>query len=819
MRRWWRWLGRVVAGAVVLGMALVAACAWRLASGPIEVAVLTPRLERALSRPDGSLLTRIATSQIAWDAREREIDLVVRELSVDAAGEELLHLPVASLRFSAWDLLAGRLVLRAVDLPGPRLTVRRDPAGTLRLGFEGDTTAELPLARFLPALIAPRPGDPLAELRRLEVSGGSVTMTTEAGPAWRLSGVDWVLTRTPAALQISGACQYESGATAMPIQVDGVIDAAADPATFAANVTTGALAPRDVLVFWPAGVASRVYDWLNTRVESGGARDLRLELRGRIAGDGGIDVDGVDGRFEFAGMTVRPLDGVPPVTGVTGRATFDRNRWRFQVARGQTAGLDIVDATLNIASGDPAAVTMRVAVRGAIERVLPLLRQYARSEAFVAAPVTGRLDASLTIDLAPGRAFDPQRDVSARGRLQDVACPDVVGHRSLREGAFTFEVARRVLVARGRATLDGVPGDLAITTPIGRYAPEIEVNARLDAAARARLGLDVRPWVDGTTAVKSKVTLDERSGVAAVSADLGDAVLSIPALGMQKPAGAAGIAEARLRMDGGVIRAIDDAVLRYGATQLRGRAGFDRAGTLASLDLGGTLGPVPGRKSPSGVTLRVAPGPTRRTITASTDDVDLLFRALDMTADAEGGRLRFDGTLAPGPGLALEGQAEARDFALASAPVLARLLAMASVPGVTTLFTGRGLPVTRLAARIDYRPPTTTLTDGVLESPSLGMRLAGTVDTGGAVAFQGSLVPSYYGLNTLAGRVPVLGRVITGSKREGLQVFAFDVRGTVAAPRITVDPVSSLVPGAVRDLFKLLPRPRVPVPSRSNARP
>jgi hypothetical protein len=143
--------------------------------------------------------------------------------------------------------------------------------------------------------------------------------------------------------------------------------------------------------------------------------------------------------------------------------------------------------------------------------------------------------------------------------------------------------------------------------------------------------------------------------------------------------------------------------------------------------------------------------------------------------------------------------------------VLARLLAMTSVPGMTHLFTGRGLAVTRLAARIDYRAPTITITDGVFESPSLGLRLAGTVDTaGGAIACRGSVVPSYYGLNTLAGRVPVLGHVLTGAKKEGLQVFEFDVRGTTASPKIKVDAVSSLAPGAVRDLLKLLPRPALP---------
>jgi hypothetical protein len=189
-----------------------------------------------------------------------------------------------------------------------------------------------------------------------------------------------------------------------------------------------------------------------------------------------------------------------------------------------------------------------------------------------------------------------------------------------------------------------------------------------------------------------------------------------------------------------------------------------------------------------------------------------LFRALGLTADAEGGTLRFTGTLASDPRGGLEGQAEATSFRLESAPVLARLLSAASLPGVTDLFAGRGLPVTRIAAGIAYAAPRITVTDGTLESPSLGIRLAGTIDTGGGtIACNGALVPSYYGVNRMAGRVPVLGRIVTGVRGEGLQVFDFEIRGTTDAPRITVDPLASLAPGAMRDLLKLLPRPRLPV--------
>jgi hypothetical protein len=626
---------------------------------------------------------------------------------------------------------------------------------------------------------------------------------------WSMTAADLVFARAPGAVTIAGSCRLNVGATTVPVRIDGAVDAGATPPAFTSRLQAATLGPRDLLPLWPAATAPEMRDWITTHVRAGTSRDIEITTGGRVMDDGGIAVDTVHGRFAFEGLVLQPLDRVPVVTGVGGRATFDRRHWRFEIARGQTEGLDVASGKVELGSGEQAPMVIRANLRGPIDRALLVLRAYAGESAVPAMSATGRVDASITLDIPGNRPFDWRRDAGARGRLQDVASPDVMGKRSLTRGDFAFELARQIFTARGRATLGGVPADLTLRAPIGA-SPEVQASARLDGAGRAALGLDVGSWVQGITPVEAKVTMPKAgTTVIAASADLREAVLTVPALGVEKARGVAGTASATLTVAEGAVSRVDDAVLSYGVTHLRGRAALDAAGTVTSLDLRGTLGPVPGRKSPAKVTMRIAPGSPRRSISADSDDVDLLFRSCGLTADAEGGMLRFTGHLDSGGGV--DGQMEARDFALASAPVLARILSTASLPGVSNLFAGRGLAVTRMAAGIAYRAPRITVTDGVLESPSLGMRLAGTIDTGGAIACRGSLVPSWYGVNRMAGRVPVIGRVFTGVKGEGFQVFEFEVHGTTAAPRISVDPLTSLAPGAMRDLLKLLPRPKVPV--------
>jgi hypothetical protein len=66
-------------------------------------------------------------------------------------------------------------------------------------------------------------------------------------------------------------------------------------------------------------------------------------------------------------------------------------------------------------------------------------------------------------------------------------------------------------------------------------------------------------------------------------------------------------------------------------------------------------------------------------------------------------------------------------------------------------------------------------------------------------------VPSYFGLNTAASKIPLLGDLLTGTDREGIQAIQFHVTGPLADPKVSIDPATSLAPGVLRDLLKLIP--------------
>jgi len=108
-------------------------------------------------------------------------------------------------------------------------------------------------------------------------------------------------------------------------------------------------------------------------------------------------------------------------------------------------------------------------------------------------------------------------------------------------------------------------------------------------------------------------------------------------------------------------------------------------------------------------------------------------------------------------------------------------------------------------ADIRNRDTIVTVTDGTARGPELVLLVAGTVDRAArTMDMRGTLVPSYYGLNAVGGRIPVLGELLTGSGQAELHAFDFTVRGPLASPQVSVDPISALAPGALRDLVPRL---------------
>ena len=213
-----------------------------------------------------------------------------------------------------------------------------------------------------------------------------------------------------------------------------------------------------------------------------------------------------------------------------------------------------------------------------------------------------------------------------------------------------------------------------------------------------------------------------------------------------------------------------------------------------------------GRGGGTPFTFTIEPKSGVRHLAMSTADAGALLLAFDIDDKVQGGRLSVIGSYDDSrPDHRLAGTAVIEDFRIRGAPMLAKLLQAMTLYGLMDVARGPGLGFTRLDAPFHYGDNVLELTDARAFSASLGMTAKGTVDLARHAAdLQGTIVPAYF-FNSLLGNIPLIGKLFSPERGGGLFAATYTVRGPLADPNVSVNPLAALTPGILRNLFGLLP--------------
>ncbi len=219
---------------------------------------------------------------------------------------------------------------------------------------------------------------------------------------------------------------------------------------------------------------------------------------------------------------------------------------------------------------------------------------------------------------------------------------------------------------------------------------------------------------------------------------------------------------------------------------------------LRSLDVTGSLA------SGSAFSARIGPAGGTRTLTVDAADAGALFRASGLTTSIRSGSLRVRGSYDDlSPRHPLSGTAELDDSRLVDAPLIGKLLQAVTLYGLADLMSGPGIGVTHVVAPFRYEDQRLTINDSRMFSSSLGATAKGLIDlSSDRLSMSGTLVPAYM-INSALGRIPFVGRLFSPEVGGGLFAARYGIDGPFDNPNISVNPLSVLTPGFLRDLFDI----------------
>lgn len=203
----------------------------------------------------------------------------------------------------------------------------------------------------------------------------------------------------------------------------------------------------------------------------------------------------------------------------------------------------------------------------------------------------------------------------------------------------------------------------------------------------------------------------------------------------------------------------------------------------------------------TGVSGRVVAQRGRMAVRLSSADAGGVLRSAGLMQQVVGGAL--DVSLLPvGSGDAYDGLLKVNGVSIRNAPTMATLVNAISVVGLVNEMSGDGIYFDEVEAEFRMTPGRITLSRGSALGASLGLSADGVFasDTG-QISMQGVITPVYL-LNGI-------GAVLT-RKGEGLLGFNYAITGSVKAPQVSINPLSVLAPGGLRDMLRA-PKTQVPM--------
>jgi hypothetical protein len=183
------------------------------------------------------------------------------------------------------------------------------------------------------------------------------------------------------------------------------------------------------------------------------------------------------------------------------------------------------------------------------------------------------------------------------------------------------------------------------------------------------------------------------------------------------------------------------------------------------------------------------------------DNGGRVLSGLKVTDAIRGGQLRLTNIFKDKKYKFFDTKIELAKFRIVEAPRALRAFSVLSLAGLYSLVEGDGTAFRRGEAVLETRGPTVKIVSMKASGEAVGVTMLGVYDRATKkVDVSGNLVPVNQ-ISKLLGKVPLLGDFIAGMDKSGVFVSQFTVTGTSDDMKTAVNPVSSIAPGMLRDLF------------------
>jgi hypothetical protein len=250
---------------------------------------------------------------------------------------------------------------------------------------------------------------------------------------------------------------------------------------------------------------------------------------------------------------------------------------------------------------------------------------------------------------------------------------------------------------------------------------------------------------------------------------------------------------------------IDSLGLGQGRTLRPARGTLERsaAGAVTAM-LEGSMGGA----APAALRITLSPD-GQGDVSLTSPDAGGLLREVGLARRAIGGRMAAEAVISREKNgkRRFRGTAEINDLVVIEDGALDAMLTRADLDTALATLKREGIRFDRVRLPFEWFDGQIRLHGAVAHGPVVGLTLSGNYHLAADKLNMAGVFTPLYGLSSAIGRVPLIGTLLTGGEGQGLIAFTFDLAGSAADPVISINPLSALLPGVLRQIVQPRPAP------------
>jgi hypothetical protein len=216
---------------VLVGLLIVvsALAYWRLSQGPISLAKVILRAEKALDAVAAPNTITLDDFVVTWNGWRNPFDIKAIGVGLRGPdGGEIARFNELGVDIFLPALLHGQVVPERIEVRGLRLSVTRKTDGTLDIAFAGDTNSNTSKStkgdgdEWLEAWLGGKADGPLRRLNHFRISDAALTVDDEVlGLSWGGRGLDLALGRDGKGIDADLKLTIQIGDGQIPVEFHG----------------------------------------------------------------------------------------------------------------------------------------------------------------------------------------------------------------------------------------------------------------------------------------------------------------------------------------------------------------------------------------------------------------------------------------------------------------------------------------------------------------------------------------------------------------------------------------------------------------------